>query len=181
MLEKFKNRTVNHASNDTQKWFRVSIIYRLAEFFLYYAEACNEVEPSDPNVIKYIDLVRERAGIPGYREMDANGVKSGIIGNQEKQRKAIQQERYVELFCEGQRYFDIRRRMICGKGQPADQTRFYGMNMKGSSKKTPGDPTSYYTRTSLENRQWTDKLYLYPIHQNIIELSDGNIPQNYGW
>ena len=53
--------------------------------------------------------------------------------------------------------------------------------MKGSKDKTPGEPTSYYTRTKVENRQWTDKLYLYPIHQNVIELANGRIPQNYGW
>ena len=59
MLGKFKNRTVNHASGDTQSWKRVSIIYRLAEFYLFYAEALNETDPSNPDIIKYIDMVRE--------------------------------------------------------------------------------------------------------------------------
>lgn len=183
MLGKFKNRTVNHASGDTQSWKRVSIIYRLAEFYLFYAEALNETDPSNPDIIKYIDMVRERAGIPGYQTMNDNGIKTGIIGNYDKQFDAIQHERYVELYCEGQRYFDIRRWMICGDKDRigCDQTRFYGMNMKGSKDKTPGEPTSYYTRTKVENRQWTDKLYLYPIHQNVIELANGRIPQNYGW
>ena len=183
MLGKFKNRTVNHASGDTQSWKRVSIIYRLAEFYLFYAEALNETDPSNPDIIKYIDMVRERAGIPGYQTMNDNGIKTGIIGNYDKQFDAIQHERYVELYCEGQRYFDIRRWRICGDKDRigCDQTRFYGMNMKGSKDKTPGEPPSYYTRTKVENRQWTDKLYLYPIHQNVIELANGRIPQNYGW
>lgn len=182
MLGKFKNRTVNHASGDTQKWFRVSIIYRLAEFYLYYAEALNEIDPTDPDIIKYIDLVRSRAGIAGYQTLNDTGMKTDVIGDYEKQFDAIQHERYVELYCEGQRYFDIRRWMICSNGQVGcDQTRFYGMNMKGSKDKTPGDPTSYYTRVKLENRQWSDKLYLYPIHQNVVELSNGRIPQNAGW
>lgn len=183
LLGKFKNRTVNHASGDTQSWKRVSIIYRLAEFYLFYAEALNEIDPSDPEIVVYIDKVRERAGIAGYRTMDENGIKTGVIGNYEKQFDAIQHERYVELYCEGQRYFDIRRWMICGdKGRiGCDQTRFYGMNMKGYKDRTPGDPTSFYTRTQLENRQWSDKLYLYPIHNNVVELSQGRIPQNYGW
>lgn len=183
MLGKFKNRTVNHASGDTQSWKRVSIIYRLAEFYLFYAEALNEIDPRNPDIIKYIDIVRERAGIPGYQTMNDNNVKTGVIGNYDKQFDAIQHERYVELYCEGQRYFDIRRWMICGDKDRigCDQTRFYGMNMKGAKNKTPGEPTSYYTRTKLENRQWSDKLYLYPIHQNVIELSKGRIPQNYGW
>lgn len=183
MLGKFKNRTVNHASGDTQSWKRVSIIYRLAEFYLFYAEALNEIDPGNADIIKYIDIVRERAGIPGYQTMNDNGIKTGVIGNYDKQFDAIQHERYVELYCEGQRYFDVRRWMVCGdEGRiGCDQTRFYGMNMKGSKDKVPGEPTSYYTRTKLENRQWTDKLYLYPIHQNVIELAEGRIPQNYGW
>lgn len=183
MLGKFKNRTVNHASGDTQSWKRVSIIYRLAEFYLFYAEALNEIDPGNADIIKYIDIVRERAGIPGYQTMNDNGIKTGVIGNYDKQFDAIQHERYVELYCEGQRYFDVRRWMVCGdEGRiGCDQTRFYGMNMKGSKDKAPGEPTSYYTRTKLENRQWTDKLYLYPIHQNVIELAEGRIPQNYGW
>ena len=110
------------------------------------------------------------------------GAEYGNQGNYDRQFEAIQHERYVELYCEGQRYFDIRRWMICDNGQiGCDQTRFYGMNMKGSKDKTPGDPASYYTRTQLENRQWSDKLYLYPIHQNVINLSQGRSPQNYGW
>lgn len=182
MLGKFKNRTVNHANGYTQAWKRVSIIYRMAEFYLFYAEALNEIDPSNPEIIKYVDMIRHRAGINGYQDLQESGMKTGVIGNYDRQFEAIQHERYVELYCEGQRYFDIRRWMICDNGQiGCDQTRFYGMNMKGSKDKTPGDPASYYTRTQLENRQWSDKLYLYPIHQNVINLSQGRIPQNYGW
>lgn len=180
MLGKFKNRTVCYGSNDTKSYFRVSIIYRLAEFYLFYAEACNEVDPTDPDIITYLDKVRARAGIPGYQELADNGTKD-IIGDYDKQFDAIQRERFVELFCEGQRYFDIRRWMVCGPGQIADQTRFSGMNMQGTTDKTIGTPDSYYYRTKLENRQWNDRFYLYPIHQNVIELGQGGIPQNYGW
>lgn len=183
MLNKFKNRDVNHASGDVQQWKRVSIIYRLAEFYLYYAEALNEIDPTDPKIVQYVDKVRQRAGIPGYQDMAESGAKTGVIGNYDKQFDAIQHERYVELYCEGQRYFDIRRWMIAGdKGRiGCDQTRFYGMNMKGYKDKTPGDPMSYYTRTAVENRLWSDKLYLYPIHNNVVQLSMGRVEQNYGW
>lgn len=180
LLGKFKNRNINHAGSDLQKYSRVSILYRLAEFYLFYAEACNEVNPNDPNIIKYIDLVRERAGIPGYAQLAEEG-KKDIRGDYDKQFDAIQRERFVELFCEGQRYFDIRRWMICGPGQAADQTLFSGMNMQGTTDKAIGSSDSYYKVIKLENRQWNDKLYLYPIHQNVIELGKGGIPQNAGW
>lgn len=179
MLGKFKNRTVNHASGDTQTWKRVSIIYRLAEFYLFYAEVLNEVDPSDPRIIEYIDKVRIRAGIPGYRELSEDGLKN-IIGNYDAQLKAIQQERFVELYCEGQRYFDIRRWMICGPNQAADQTKFSGMNEYGEPDLNAGDK-SYFKRTVIEKRMWDDKMYLYPIHQNVIQLSNGLITQNPGW
>lgn len=186
MLQKFKNREINNAGSDPQVRRRVSIIYRLAEFYLFYAEALNEINPSDPDIIEYVDRVRNRAGIPGYREMAQAGTKTGIIGNYQAQFDAIQHERYVELFCEGQRYFDIRRWMIAKgysymNGVGSDQTRFYGMNMTGSKNVAPGDPTSFFYRSSLEQRQWSDKLYLYPIHQNVVELAGGRVPQNYGW
>ncbi len=180
LLGKFKNRKVNHASGDTQKYTRVSIIYRLAEFYLFYAEALNEIDPSDSRIIEYIDKVRERAGIPTYAKLAEEGIKD-IRGNYEKQKEAIQRERFVELYCEGQWYFDIRRWMICGKGQLADQTRFSGMNEYGTTDVTIGQQESYYRRTTLENRQWNDKMYLYPVHQNVIQLGLGKIVQNPGW
>lgn len=54
---------------------RPNILLRLADFYLYYAEACNEVDPGDPNVIEYLDRVRRRAGIPGYKELKEQGKK----------------------------------------------------------------------------------------------------------
>ena len=187
LLGKFKNRSVNHVSGGRQSYSRVSIIYRLAEFYLMYAEALNEINPSDPRIIEYIDKVRERAGVPGYAEMAANNVtdKNGnridIRGNYEKQKEAIQRETYVELYCEGQWYFDARRWLICGKGQLADQTRFSGMNEYGTTDVPVGLDGSYYKRTVLENRLWDDKYYLYPIHHNVVQLGGADIPQNPGW
>ena len=180
MLAKFKNRTVNHASGDTQLFRRVSSIYRLAEFYLFYAEVLNELDPTDPKIIEYIDYVRDRAGIPTYAKLETDGIKK-ISGDYDKQFDAIQRERFVELYCEGQRYFDIRRWMICGKGQVADQTRFSGMNEYGTTDVPIGQMGSFYNRTKLENRLWDDRMYLYPIHHNVITLSQGRIPQNPGW
>ena len=180
MLAKFKNRTVNHASGDIQSFKRVSIIYRLAEFYLFYAEVLNELDPTDSRIIEYIDYVRKRAGIPTYEELEREGIKT-IRGDYDKQFDAIQRERFVELFCEGQRYFDIRRWMICGPGQAADQTRFSGMNEYGTTDVAIGQMGSFYNRTVLENRLWDNKMYLYPIHHNVVTLSQGLIPQNPGW
>lgn len=179
LLGKFKNRKIMNTDGYIKSYYRPWAIFRLADFYLYYAEACNEVDPTDPDIITYLDKVRIRAGVPGYKELAANG-KKNIVGNQTAQRKAIQQERFVELYCEGQRYFDIRRWMICGSGQDADQTKFSGMNEYGDPAKTIGTTDSYYKRTTIEKRIWRDAMYLYPIPQSEINLCK-QLVQNPGW
>ncbi|MDR1526733.1 MAG: RagB/SusD family nutrient uptake outer membrane protein [Dysgonamonadaceae bacterium] len=178
-------------------WARPSILFRLADFYLYYAEVLNEIDPSDPRIIEYIDKVRDRAGISGYANMQATGVKTGVIGNKEAQFKAIVQERHVELLGEGQRWFDMRRWMICDPiptnqidkgGVDGDITRISGMYMNGfdnipyklsdgsnTTTKPLGDPDSYYQRTSLENRRWAKEYYWYPVPQNEINKSRGHL------
>lgn len=168
---KLKNRKVMARYDGyPQRWGRPSILFRLADFYLYYAEVCNEINPNDPNIIKCLDEVRKRAGIPGYQELATSG-KKNIIGNQALQRKMIQRERQVELAMEGQRYFDIRRWMICGPGEDADQSVFHAMNMNGFKDKPAGDPKSYFTRILLERRAWHRAMYLYPIPQAQIQIS----------
>lgn len=187
-LYKRVNQEILNTGSYKRSWARPSIIFRLADFYLYYAEACNEVDPSDPNIIKYLDLVRDRAGIPGYQELRDKGVvdsegkviKVDIIGDYEKQAKAIRRERQVELFSEGQRYFDVRRWMICGPGEEADQSVEYGMNVNGYSNIEPGKPNSFFTRVVARTYNWKRAMYLYPIPHNEIEKSPSMV-QNPLW
>lgn len=175
---KFKNRQILFTDGYPWNWARPSILLRLADFYLYYAEVCNEVDANDPNVITYLDLVRERAGIPGYRQLAAEG-KKNIIGNQAMQRKMIQRERRVELFAEGQRFFDIRRWMVADD-KDEDPRLLYAMNMNGYSDRPVGAADSYFTRVLLERRSWTRALYLYPIPQADI-LRSKFLVQNPLW
>ncbi len=177
-------------------WSRPGILLRLADFYLYYAEVLNEINPNDSKIIEYIDKVRHRAGIPGYAEMEISGDKTGVIGNKAAQFKAIVQERHVELLGEGQRWFDMRRWMIADPvaanqpdngGVDGDMTRMSGMNMTGfdnvaqtigsttTTVKPLGDSDSFYKRTKLENRMWRKEYYWYPVPQNEINKSKGNL------
>ena len=180
LLYKRCNQELYPAGSYLQKYARPSILLRLADFYLYYAEVCNEINPFDPNIIKYLDMVRDRAGIPGYQELQNSGKKKGVIGNYEAQAYAIRRERQVEFFSEGQRYFDIRRWMICDAGEEADQTVFYGMNVDGEASLPPSDPNSFFHRKLIRNHQWVRAMYLYPIPHNEIEKSP-SLVQNPLW
>lgn len=96
--------------------YRPGILYRLGEAYLNYAEALNETNPENPEVLEYVNLIRERAGVPV--------LESGK--DQDKMREAIRRERRVELNCEdGIRYNDIRRWKI---GEETLNRDFWGMN-----------------------------------------------------
>ena len=188
LLYKFKNRSMQYFTRAAsggkpavvKQWSRPNILMRLADFYLYYAEVCNEIDPSDPKIIEYVDKIRKRAGIPGYKELANNGIKN-IIGDQKKQRWAIQRERQVELFCEGQRYFDIRRWMTADdKNNKRDQQLFRtGMDMTAPSSTTTGSG-SFYNRVIVETRAWTRAMLLYPIPYNEIQMAE-NLRQNPLW
>ncbi len=84
-------------------------IVRLAELYLGYAEAC--VEDSDlPSAITYLNLVRDRAGIPDV-ETAWNGVATL---NQDKLREIVRQERQIELYLENHNFWDMRRWLKAG-------------------------------------------------------------------
>lgn len=97
---------------------KVWMDYRLAEIYMNYIEALNELTGShtvdnqaisrDPAEIKkYFNLIRYRAGLPGISLTDAD--------NAEKVRALIRRERQIEFAWEGLRYFDVRRWKIANE------------------------------------------------------------------
>jgi len=162
LMYKRLSRIVHNTGSSPRSDYHPSIIFRLAEFYLLYAEALNEVNPSDPKIIEYVDKIRERAGIPKL-----SVIKPGVRGNQELQREAIRREMRVELCMEGQRYFDVRRWMIAqnavGKGGQAGP--FFGMNMGAATE------NEFFKRTSYETRVFNKSMYLFPIPLTEIQKS----------
>lgn len=145
--------------------YRPGILYRLGEAYLNYAEALNESEPTNTTeILKYLNLIRERAGVPIY----GNG--TGQIAapkTQAEMRLAIKRERRVELNSEyAIRFDDIRR----WKEIDILKGNFYGMNFYGTEKSDDkSNEKAFYVRTSYIVRAFNKKNYWLPIHQNQID------------
>lgn len=76
-------------------------VMRLADVYLMYAEATNEVSGPQADAIALVNKVRRRGNLPGLQAEKISG-RQGFFD-------AIEQERIVELVAEGQRGFDLRR------------------------------------------------------------------------
>lgn len=152
------------------------ILYRLGEAYLNYAEALNEANPNNPDILKYLNLIRERAGIPQY------GSGAGMIpvpANQADMREAIHRERRVEMNCENIiRYFDIRR---WKQGEKFLNGPFYGMNFMGEKVSDDDkDPKAFFTRKVYQNRVFEKKHYWFPVPQSEMDKNP-NLVQNPFW
>lgn len=149
--------------------YQPGILYRMADAYLGYAEALNESQSSpSAEVYKYVNLIRERAGLPGLKE--------GL--SKVQMREAIQLERRVEFNCEGVRIEDLRRWKLAEKylNQPV-----YGMNRSGSvASDDPNDPKAYYKRMYWKPRIFTKKMYLMPVPQSQIDINT-NLVQATGY
>jgi len=140
---------------------------RLAEIYLDYAEALNESDPGNADILTYLNLIRERAGVPQY---GAGTNPIAVPASQGEMREAIRRERRVELAFESVRYFDTRRWKIA---EQTDAGPFYGMDMTKN-----GD--DFYKKTQLETRVFKKRDYLFAIPANEV-LRNPLIKQNTGW
>ena len=151
-----------HGSSFSPRW----ITFRLAEFYLNYAEALNEVNGSPIEITAAVNEVRQRVGLPGVS-----------YTNRDEMREIIRRERAVELAFEQHRYFDVRRWKIAGQEGVMRGTMYKWQLYPGES----ATPASAYYRLEKINpdRIWDDKMYLYPFRQKEVNL--GYITQNPGW
>ncbi|WP_343745290.1 RagB/SusD family nutrient uptake outer membrane protein [Chitinophaga sp.] len=159
-----KNIHPNSNPRISQYIARPFILVRYAEILLNYVEALNEYAPGDPDIAKYLNEIRNRAGLPE--------VAPGL--GQSEMRAKIRHERRVELALESLRYFDTRRWKIA---EQTDGGNFYGMNVDAGTKLTD---LVFYQRTVFERRVFLKSYYLFPIPQSEMDR-DRNLVQNPGW
>ena len=134
--------------------------YRYAEVLLDYVESLVETgEWQNADVEKYINMIRNRAGMPN---MDKK-----VYNSQEKVRELYRRERRVEFSFENKRYWDIRRWGIGNE------------TMNGPALGAYNPATDNYVR--LENRTCTFPKYdAWPLPQDELN-SNPNIEQTLGW
>jgi hypothetical protein len=140
------------------------IIFRLAEAYLNYAEALNEYDAGNPDIRKYVDLVRSRQSV------NMPSLPDNL--SQSEMRDRIRNERRVELAFEGHRFWDTRRWILA--------TADLGTPLNGVQITKTGASSFNYKKITVENRIFSDKMYLYPIPQNEISI-DHDLIQNPKW
>ena len=150
--------------NDTHSY----VTFRLAEFYLNYAEAVFKYLGSATatssefpmSADEAVDKVRTRVGMPAFPTDLTN----------EQWWQKYTNERRVELAFEGHRFWDVRR------WKEADKY-FKSITEMKITKDAAGNLT--YTRNKV-SRTWDDKMYLFPI-PNSDRLKNPNLTQNPGW
>lgn len=144
---------------------RTNIMIRLAEIYLDYAEALNESNASDPDILIYLNKIRERAGVPLY-----GSATLVVPAGQDAMREAIRKERRVELAFENARFFDVRRWKIA---ETTDRG-ITGLDILKNAN------NGFYNVVKIENRVFEKKHYLFPIPNGDVQ----KVPllvQNPGW
>lgn len=146
--------------NNVFAW-RPGILYRLGEVYLNYIEALNEIDPGNPDILLYLNKIRDRAGVREYSTgVTSTTVIHADLGDQTAMRELIRAERRVELCTEGIRYDDLRR---WKQAESVLNQNFYGMNFYGTNQ------TNFFTRTQYQTRVYKKAFYWFPVHLSEIE------------
>lgn len=149
-------------------------VFRLAEFYLSYAEALNEYSGPAGDPTTYLNLIRARAGMPNKTPATAGDF-----------RDAIQNERSVELAFEMHRYNDLHRWL---KAHVVLSQTFHGFAViasKNGVNPKPTNPFLNWELVSYGTRSFPVKYYYVPFPYDQISMKylggndwDG---QNPGW
>lgn len=173
-LRKYCNAAVDLRSGKSVKKRHTWVIFRLGEFYLNYAEALFKYQEALGNVTnagyiapegiemtanQAVNKTRQRATMPDFPDEMSNDAWWEKYKN----------ERMVELAFEGHRFWDVRR------WKEADKHFTQIIEMKI----TKDGNNTVYTRKTV-NRQWEDKMYLFPIPQSENAKNPG-LGQNPGW
>lgn len=142
-------------------------LFRLAENYLHLAEAYNEIGETE-NALKYLNIIRNRAGLPSLTETGKSELRS-----------EIQREKALEYFEENHRYYDVKHWK-----HPDIGTKILGGDMTEISFYREGEQNTmealktYWDAYSYTG-YWHPKWFLEPFRQS--EVNKGVIIQNPGY
>ncbi len=157
------------------------IVMRLAELYLMASEAANEyyVQPSadpDNNVYKWINLVRERAGIPSVEESWGQIAASDLHTTKEGMRSIIRREWDIEFAFEGMTFWNSRRWLTAPTEMTQPQS---GWNILGETAEEFYRNGQGPMIVSTVNTFQTPRDYLFPIKAE--EVLNSGLTQNLDW
>ena len=180
-----------------------TILLRLGEVYLNYAEACAELGDLK-EALAYVNKVRARAGVAEYKEEGTQSTKGSRgedrlfpPGGYTKDNilRLIYRERLIELAFENKHYYDVRRWGVAdGRwrtdgpeltdgwiypayhkgGEGGDMT---GFDVNGSTSATD---LNFYRRVVQQHRIFTKRMTFLPIPQNEINRDKACV-QTTGW
>lgn len=148
------NRRYDKNGNVTNDRFQRPLI-RMAELYLNLAE-CYAAQGNTTKALANLNRVHERAGLSAITESD--------ITTEYPLMKWIQNERFIELYGEGHRYYDLRRWMIAPEFLSSGKRE--GLNAVEVI-----DPTFAQFNQRVKVNQpyrWSTRMYLLPIIQSEI-------------
>ena len=159
-------------------------IFRLGGVYLDYIEALNEYSPSHPDILKYWNMIRNRAGVPNIE-----AVYPGIVGDKDLQRLYIHRERMIEMCFESQRWFDTRTWMTA---EVSNDGYTVGCNLRAGNSDMDSE---YWKRSEIGNpeygfgegqvigpRVFKKKHYFLPfMTSEVNKIPALKNSQNYGW
>ena len=150
-------------------------LIRVAELYLLAAEAYNEIDDM-PNAYKYLNAVRERAGIPDVEVSWAMAKDKNKVKDKSGLREIIRQEWNIEFAFEGMRFWNLRRWKTA---HVELNDKLYGWVVTGK------DAQNFYNHgkgpviVSNENKFVAPRDYFWPIAS--MEIMNSGCVQNLGW
>ncbi|WP_162623354.1 RagB/SusD family nutrient uptake outer membrane protein [Confluentibacter sediminis] len=174
MARKFWGKNVDQWSGSAPPFTHV-IYFRLADILLQYAEAANEI--GGPNhtlpgasisAVEAVNIVRARVKMPP--------ISAIYLTSKETFRDRIKNERAVELYLEGKRFFDLSR---WGDASKQEYKQYFADNFTEDA----AAPTGYKIERATEpyfTRTFDQKHYKWPIPLSDALMFDA-FKQNPGW
>jgi hypothetical protein len=140
---------VSNKSNYTDCYYPHALL-RLAELYLILAE-CDAWTGNEADGLENLNAIRKRAGVPEWTSGSLAAAKKTLLD-------AVLEERFVELYMEDHRYFDIRR-YLHGKEQMGRQN-FWGLD----AVRTGPSFEEFNTPVLIPQPiQWHERQYLMPV------------------